>query len=167
MFGVLTAVAGPWWDAVLTDFDQFYKRDLRESWQLMPVEDLAVRVKRLVRIPSSALATLLSDGESEWGAHEENTAQLLEVQSYQLELDWAEKTTDPDDPEVKAERERAKASGAKPPKKPIVPPVALRPKRLAEQRYEEYVQQLIDTQAPQRIREQVDSDEFDRRMGLI
>lgn len=132
----------------------------------MPAEDFAVRVRRLTRIRSSALADLLSEGEAEWGAHEENTAQLLEVQSYQLDLDWVERTTDPNDPEVKAERARAQSAGIKPPKKPIVPPMALRPKRLAEQRYEEYLQRLTEAQKPQRIREQVDSDEFDRRLGL-
>lgn len=132
----------------------------------MPADDLATRVKRLVRIRSSALADLLSDGEAEWGAHEENTAQLLEVQSYLLDLEWAQRTTDPDDPAVKAERERARANGIKPPKKPLVPPVALRPKRLAEQRYEEYLQKLTESQQPHRVREQLDSDEFDRRLGL-
>ncbi|HYD01493.1 MAG TPA: hypothetical protein VEB22_09730 [Phycisphaerales bacterium] len=116
---------------------------------------------------TSALADLLTDGEAEWGAHEENTAQLLEIQSYQLDLDWIQRITDPDDPAVKAERERARAEGLKPPKKPIVPPIALRPKGLAEQKYDEYLQKLTEAQKPQRIREQLDSDEFDRRMGLV
>lgn len=120
-----------------------------------------------MRIRSSALADLLSEGEAEWGAHEENTAQLFEVQSYLLELEWTEKTTDPNDPAVKAEREAARSKGIKPPRKPLVPPVALRPKKLAEQRYDEYVQKLTESQTPKRIREQLNSDEFDRRMGLI
>lgn len=133
----------------------------------MPASDLAARVRRLIRIRSSALADLLSDGEAEWGAHEENTAQLLEVQAYLLDLEWVQRTVDPNDPEVKAEREQARAKGIKPPKRPLVPPVALRPKKLAEQRYDEYVRMLTEAQTPQRVREQLDSDEFDRRMGLI
>lgn len=133
----------------------------------MPAVDLAARVKRLVRIRTSALADLLSEGEAEWSAHEENTAVLLEVQSYLLDLEWTQRTTDPDDPAVKAEREKARASGIRPPKRPLVPPIALRPKRLAEQRYEEYLQKLAEAQTPQRVREHLDSDEFDKRMGLI
>lgn len=133
----------------------------------MPALDLAVRVRRLAHKRTSALAGLLSDGEAEWGAHEENTALLLEVQSYQLELDWLEKITDPADPAVKAERAKAQAAGVKPPKRPIVPPVAMRPQRLAEQKFDEYLKKLLDSQAPQRVREQVDTDEFDRLLGLI
>lgn len=133
----------------------------------MPAVDFAARVKRLTRVRSSALADFLTEGEAEWGAHEENTAQLLEVQSYQLELDWAERVTDPNDPAVKEEREKARLQGLKPPRKPLVPPVALRPRKLAEQRYEEYLERLMEAQTPERIREQVDSDEFDRRMNLI
>lgn len=132
----------------------------------MPAVDLVSRVKRLTRKRSSALADLLSEGEAEWGANEENTAALLEVQSYLLDLEWAQRTTDPDDPAVKAEREQARLKGITPPKRPLVPPIALRPKRLAEQRYEEYLQKLTESQQPQRIREQLDSDEFDRRLRL-
>lgn len=132
----------------------------------MPAVDLASRVKRLTQMRASALAELLSDGAAEWGPHEENTAQLLEVQSYQLELAWIDRTFDPNDQEVKRERLAAERAGIKPPKKPIVPPVALRPKSIAEQRFQEYVDQLAKHQAPQRVREQVSTDEFDRLLNL-
>lgn len=132
----------------------------------MPAIDLASRVKRLARNRHSELADLLTDGEAEWGPHEENTAELLEVQSYLLELAWVDRTTNPDDPEVKAERRKAEASGIKPPKRPLVPPIAHRPKKLAEQRFEDYLSKLAEANTPERIREQLDSDEFDRRLRL-
>ena len=128
---------------------------------------MASRVKRLARNRHSALADLLTDGEAEWGPHEENTALLLEVQNYQLELAWVDRITNPDDPKVKEERRKADASGIKPPRKPLVPPIAHRPKKLAEQRYEEYLHSLTEASKPQRITEHLDSDEFDRRMDLI
>lgn len=132
----------------------------------MSAVDFVVRVKRLVKMRSSALADLLSEGEAEWSPHEENTALLLEVQSYQLELAWIDRTADPNDREARLERLKAESAGLKPPKNPIVPPVAHRPSWLAERKYEEYLEKLTASQAP-RVREQVDSDEFDRRMGLI
>lgn len=132
----------------------------------MPAVDLFARVKRLVRIRSSALADLLSDGEAEWGPHEENTARLLEVQSYQLELAWIDRTADPDDREARLERLKAERAGIKPPKHPIVPPVALRPKGIAERRFEQYVLELAQQQGLEREKKQVGSDEFDRLMGL-
>lgn len=69
----------------------------------------------------------LVHGLDHWGWHEENTARLLEAQAYKLELDWVDRITDPDDPEVKRDRAQAKRAGIRPPERPIVPPVALRP----------------------------------------
>jgi hypothetical protein len=60
-------------------------------------------------IRDSALYDLLSDGLSHWGPHEENTALLLEAQAYALELVWADRTTDPDDPAVKRDRHQGQA----------------------------------------------------------
>jgi hypothetical protein len=130
----------------------------------MPVQDLVSRVRQIASNPKSALADLISDGESSWTATDENLALLLEIQSYQLELNWVDRITDPDDPEVK--RERALARKTRPPEHPLVPPVAVRPRRIAEQRYETYLEKLMQQQIPDRVRQQVDSDEFDRLMGL-
>lgn len=75
-----------------------------------------------------------------WGPHEENTARLLEAQSYALEFAYADRTIDPEDHAVKAER--AKNKKRKPPPHPIIPPVAYRPKRYADERMAEYVEQI-------------------------
>lgn len=132
----------------------------------MPVHDLLARVRRLVRIPESALAELLSDGTSTWDPHKENTARLLEIQSYQLDLEWASRTTDPNDPEVKRERIEAERNGIKPPKHPIVPPIALRPNSLAEARFEAYLEQITAQTTGKRESQLVGTDEWETALGL-
>jgi hypothetical protein len=82
----------------------------------------------------------------EWGPHEENTARLLEAQSYALEWSWADRTIDPESAEAKAER--AKARKRKPPLHPIVPPAAFRPKRLAEERVQEFLDAMHRHEQP-------------------
>lgn len=98
-------------------------------------------------MPASRLVSLILGLDKEdvarneaWGPHEENTARLLEAQSYALEFAYADRTIDPDDPAVKAER--AKNKRRKPPPHPIVPPVAFRPKKFADERMAEYVEQI-------------------------
>ena len=91
-------------------------------------------------MPASRLVALILAPEDHWGPHEENTARLLEAQSYALEFEYADRTIDPDDPAVKAER--AKNKRRKPPPHPIVPPVAFRPKKYADERMAEYVEQI-------------------------
>lgn len=121
-----------------------------------------------MRIPGSALAELLApDGASRWGPHEENTARLLEIESYRLDLEWHDRTVDPDDAEVARERAQAKRDGIKPPVKAPVPPIAHRPKSIAEATFERYVQSLAPHQhqtAPSR--EAVDRGTFESRWGL-
>ena len=48
-----------------------------------------------------------------------------------VHAEYAQWTTDPDDPQVKADRERRKKAGIKPPPFPIIPPVAFRPDSVA------------------------------------
>lgn len=108
----------------------------------MPVHDLLSRVKRLIQTRGSELASLLSDGAAEWDEHKENAAQLLEVQRYALDLQWIDRTTDPNDEEVKRQRAQALREGRKPPERPIIPPVALRPKALSELRVKNYEKQI-------------------------
>jgi hypothetical protein len=91
-------------------------------------------------MPASRLVALILGLDDHWGPHEENTARLLEAQSYALEFAYADRTIDPEDPAVKAERARNKKR--KPPPHPIVPPVAFRPKRYADERMAEYVEQI-------------------------
>jgi hypothetical protein len=130
---------------------------------------LVARIRRLVRIPTSALADLLSDGEAAWGAHEENTARLYEALHYQLQLRWNELTTDDDDrAEIQRERVQAKRAGIRPPRTPLVPPNALRPPKLAQQRVDQYLAEaarysLAETQKPQMI----SLAEFERAKGIV
>lgn len=127
----------------------------------MPGVDLYTHVRRLPSVRGSALRRLVLGDEAEWGAVEENLARLLEVQSYFLELDWIRNTTDPDDPEVRRERLQAKRRGDKPPRRPIVPPAALRPNELAEKRFQDWIDELAAT-APTPTQQWVTTDEFDR-----
>ncbi|HEY3557403.1 MAG TPA: hypothetical protein VGL05_08065 [Kribbella sp.] len=135
----------------------------------MPAVDLAARIRRLVRIPSSSLADLLSDGEAAWGAHEENTARLYEALHYQLQLRWNELTTDDDDrAAIQRERARAKRAGIRPPQTPLIPPNALRPAKLAQQRVDQYLAEaqaysLGEQQQPQMI----SLAEFERAKGIV
>jgi hypothetical protein len=133
----------------------------------MPAVDLVAHVHRLTRIRDAALYDLLSDGLSHWGPHEENTALLLEAQAYALDLIWADRTTDPDDPAVKRERTQAKRAGIKPPPHPLIPPVAHRPDTLAERRVREYIEAVERYRSrPEPEVKYLSSNEFDRELGL-
>jgi hypothetical protein len=116
---------------------------------------------RLGRIRTSALRLLLLGDRAEWGADEENRARLLEVEAYRLDLQWIDRTTDHDDPTVRREMLQAKRDGVRPPTRPIIPPAALRPNDLADERMQDWINQLAAT-APKPAKELVTLDEFDR-----
>ncbi|GAA3877769.1 hypothetical protein GCM10022243_48120 [Saccharothrix violaceirubra] len=121
-------------------------------------------VDSLLHRPDSALARHLG---LDWSAHEENTARLYEVLHYGLQLTWADRTVDPDDPEVRRRRMQDERNGVRPPKAPILPPVAVRPAAAAERARESYLAELAAWTAPVASeRVMVDSDEFDRILGL-
>jgi len=135
----------------------------------MPAVDLAARIRRLVRIPNSALADLLSDGEAVWGPHEENTARLYEALLYQLQLRWNELTTDDDDrAAIQRERAQAKRAGIKPPPTPLIPPNAIRPPKLAQQRVDAYLAEVkkyaVGTQPKPKM---ISLAEFERAKGIV
>lgn len=101
----------------------------------------------LTSMPGGDLVNLVQQLTRTWGPHEENTALLLETLTAQVDWNWADRTIDPEDPEVKAEQ--AKRKKAKPPKHPILRPVAHRPAEQDEARWQDYVQQLkMHTPAP-------------------
>lgn len=117
-----------------------------------------------MHIDGSSLARNLG---TNWGPHEENTARLLEIENYKLELAWIDRTADPDDPQVKRDRAEAKRNGIKPPPHPLVPPVALRPEGLAQNRLDAYLAEVEKySSTPKRERQLVSSAEFDKLMGL-
>lgn len=91
-------------------------------------------------MPASRLVSLILGLDDYWGPHEENTARLFEAQAYALEFAHADRTIDPESDEAKAAR--AEAKRRKPPLHPIVPPVAYRPKKYADERMAEYVEQI-------------------------
>ena len=97
-------------------------------------------------MPGSELVNLVLQLDAEWGPHEENTALLLETLTAQLDWGWADRTLDPDDPEVQAEQKKRK--GQKPPPHPILRPVALRPEKQTEERVQFYVDELVKFTAP-------------------
>lgn len=51
---------------------------------------------------------------------------LVDRDDYWLNSEYASWTSDPDDVEAKAERDRRKKAGIKPPPLPVLPPVACR-----------------------------------------
>lgn len=152
------------------DFPRFLGMQLREALDSIPVQDLPVVVLQLVKTRGSALRQELLGDYAEWGAHEENTARLLDIRAYELELAWADRTIDPDDRDVRRERLEAKRNGIKPPEHPIVPPVANRPSDLAEQRLKQYLEQVSTQQTkrePETTTGIVSMAEFNRKLGLI
>ncbi|MEJ6019878.1 hypothetical protein [Corynebacterium sp. H113] len=90
----------------------------------------------------------LVDGLSEWSLTDENIARLVDREDYWLNSEYSGWTTDPDDPEVKAERERRRRLGVKPPAMPILRPVAARPAHLQVQLAEAVAAQLAAAEAP-------------------
>lgn len=93
-------------------------------------------------MPGVDLVNLILQLDQAWGLHEENTALLLETLNAQIEWSWADRTINPDDPEVKAERVKQKNS--KPPRYPVLRPMAKRPAKQDEQRWQDYIQTLSD-----------------------
>lgn len=56
----------------------------------------------------------------------ENIARLVDRLDFAMTFDYVGAVTDPDDPEVKRDREARQKAGIKPPPRPILSPVALR-----------------------------------------
>lgn len=116
-------------------------------------------------MPAVELVALIR-GLDAWGEHEENTARLLDIRSYELGLAWSDRTIDPSDPEVVRARVQAKRAGLRPPPHPLVPPVALRPPVAAEERLREFIAEAEQYQPQPAGPRQVSSDEFDEALGL-
>jgi hypothetical protein len=130
----------------------------------MPAVDLVARVRRLAAIRTTALAALLDpDGDREWGPHEENTARLYELMRWQGGLEWADRTTDPE--EARKQAAIAKRNKIKPPDQPLIPPVALRPPGESERRLQAFIEEAAKYQ-PKAAASSVSRAEFDRAHGL-
>ena len=73
------------------------------------------------------------EGTDTWTRTDENIARLVDREDYWLNSEYSSWTADPDDEDAKQERERRKALGIKPPPRPILFPVGLRPQRIREE----------------------------------
>lgn len=131
----------------------------------MPAVDFVSLVQQLVSTSGTALRRKLLGDEAEWGAHEENTARLLDLTEHQVQAQWTDRITDPDDAEVRRERLEAKRNGIKPPPTPLILPLALRPEKVAERRFNEYVEAAAKL-IPKREKKSVTTSEFDAALGL-
>jgi len=89
---------------------------------------------------------------------------LLDRDDYWLNSEYAQWTTDPDDPEVKRAREERKRSGVKPPPTPVIAPVALRPKDMGEIRRKQYMEALLP-KVQVKAEKKLTAREFAQMMG--
>lgn len=137
--------------------------DFREAFETLPVADLVSLIRKLPVDSATSRSEL--GAWAYWDAHKENTARLLEVQDYLLQLLWIDRTTDPEDREVKLQRAAAKRAGLKPPKAPIIPPVAMRPGALSEERIAAYMERLAEQDVPA-VKQAGSRQAFDRQHGL-
>ncbi|MBX4168041.1 hypothetical protein K3M35_05090 [Rhodococcus sp. DMU2021] len=87
---------------------------------------------------------------------------LLDRDDYWLNSEYAQWTTDPNDPEVKRAREERK--NVKPPPHPIIAPVALRPKDMAEIRRKQYMEALLP-KVQVKAEKKLTAREFAQMMG--
>jgi hypothetical protein len=105
-----------------------------------------------------------------------NLAELVDLMHYWLHSEYAKWITDPEDPQVKAEADRRKRAGIKPPPMPLIMPVAHRPPSLAEQyrkQYEQLVSQYgdrpdapLDPHNLPKGKHWVSSELFDMALGI-
>ncbi|WP_072689266.1 hypothetical protein [Rhodococcus marinonascens] len=78
----------------------------------------------------------------------ENLAMLVDRDDYWLNSEYRQWTADPDDPQIKAERTRRKASGIKPPPRPLLAPVALRSPLVHSRMVEKYLADVAEHATP-------------------
>lgn len=157
------------------DLHHYHGVHLDDALDRVPAVTLAQWIRHLPE--DSATARAEAGDMAGWTLLASNVADLLDLLTYWVTSEYVGRTTDPDDPEVKAERKRRKAAGLRPPPVPLVQPVAHRPPSLAaqyQQRFEQMVEQFRDYRGPDRPadadqgpgRRMVSSDDFDAALGL-
>lgn len=117
-------------------------------------------IRELAATDGSSLRRHFLGEHAEWGPHQENTARLLDAQAYWLDWEWQEKAVGPNDPQVRRARAEARRRGTRTPRRPLIPPVAARPRGVHEQHLLEYLEQVAELSAPAAHRV-VTLDEFD------
>ncbi len=81
--------------------------------------------------PDSATGRAELGDRIDWNHLAANVAELVDLMSFQVNAEYQQWIVDPDDPEVKADREHRKKNNIKPPPMPLIPPVAFRPGSVA------------------------------------
>jgi hypothetical protein len=130
-----------------------------------PARDVVAKVRELINTRGSSLRRLVFGDHADWGPDEENRARLLEIESYRLQLKWNEVIADPDEATSNRDRLLAKRAGIKPPRTPIIPPIALRPQSIADERVQTYLAEL-EEQQPKPRQQSLTRAEFDRAKGF-
>lgn len=131
----------------------------------MPAVDLLVLIRQLPR--DSAVARLEAGDLAYWDATASNLADLLDVIHAQLSYEYANWTTDPEDPAVKRARAERKRAGLRPPPHPLIPPIAARPTSVADRKlteYREMTRQWNPEQEP--TSSLVSLDEWESALGI-
>lgn len=118
---------------------------MRDAIRQWPSEDFVSAVRNLP--PGSATVRAEMGDRFDWGHLAANVAYLVDLMSYTVHTDYQQAITDPDDPEVKAEREYRKKNKIKPPPVPLVPPVAFRPDSVASE-YDSAYRDLVARHRP-------------------
>lgn len=160
MTGVLSLIAGERQDAVSADMRRYYGTSLRDAMHEWTARDLTSAVRNLPR-DSATVRTELGD-LYDWNHMSANIAELVDLMHYWLHSEYAKWIYDPDDPENRA----AKRSKVKPPKEPLIPPVAFRPNSVAQQRVAEYAERVAELAGDDRAERSISSDEFDALIDL-
>ncbi|MFC9786430.1 hypothetical protein [Rhodococcus sp. NPDC127528] len=97
------------------------------------------------------IAALLDDAteqDARAARDSENLAMLVDRHDYWLNSEYSTWTTDPDDPEVKAERARRKRAGLKPPPRPLLIPVACRTPEAVTRLLEQHIADIARSVNP-------------------
>jgi len=106
----------------------------------------------LATMPYLDVAALITDAEArdaQLARDSENLAMLVDRTDFDVTFEYVQAITDPDDPEVKAERARMAKKGIKPPPTPIYPPVAHRAPEVTEEMVRAYREAQQPYQAPE------------------
>ena len=141
-------------DALSADLRRYYGATLDEALNTWTAQDLSAAVHNLP-IDSATVRAELGD-RFDWNHLAANLAELVDIMHFWLHSEYAKWTYDPDDPANKGKPK------SKPPKNPLIPPVAFRPESVHQERMTDYMQQIVDAAEDSGpTTEWVSSDEFD------
>lgn len=138
--------------AVSADFRRYYGTSLRDAARTWTAQEMTAAVRHLPL--DSALARDVQGDLHGWDYVAANVAELVDLMHFWLHQEYAQWVYDPDDPENK------NAPKVKPPKQPLIPPIAYRPESVMTRLVEDYTEKAL-VLSPQSKKRVVSSDEFD------